>query len=76
MTPKNDPEHDLEKFIERRRKVTLDFIKMNNKISATEIAEILKVNSKTIKRDLQQLKNKGIIERVGSERGGYWKIKN
>ena len=35
---------------------------------------ILKVSQVTIKRDLQQLKNNGIIERIGSERGGYWKI--
>jgi ATP-dependent DNA helicase RecG len=49
---------------------------MNNKISATEIAKLLKVDMRTIQRDFQQLKNKGLIERVGSERGGYWKILN
>ena len=44
---------------------------MNNKISSTEIAGLLKVNSKTVKRDFQQLKNREIIKRIGSDRGGH-----
>jgi len=74
LNKKHDPEHDPDKFIERRQKVILDFIKMNNKISAKEISELLKTNSRTIQRDLQKFKERGIIERVGGDRGGYWKI--
>lgn len=70
--PDNVPDNDISK----RHKIIVNFIKMNNKASATEIAYMLKVNSKTIKRDFQQLKKKGIIERMGGERGGYWKIIN
>ena len=28
-----------------------------------------------VKKNLKQLKEKGIIERVGSNKTGYWKIK-
>ncbi|MCL2131907.1 MAG: Fic family protein [Lentimicrobiaceae bacterium] len=70
----NVPENVPEKMAKKRQEIIVNFIKMNNKISATEIADLLKVNAKTIKRDLQQLKQKGIIERIGGERGGRWEI--
>jgi len=62
-----------ESMAQKRQKIIVSFIKMNNKISATEIAGLLKVNVKTIKRDLQQLKKKEIIERIGGERAGIGK---
>jgi len=29
----------------------------------------------TIHRYLEKLKSKGLIERVGADKGGYWKVK-
>jgi Fic family protein len=63
-----------ENMSEKRQKAILNFIKMNNQISASEISALLKVNMRTIQRDIQQLKNKGDIIREGAERGGYWKV--
>jgi Fic family protein len=62
------------KFSDKRLKIIVDFMKMNNKITLQEIANILRVNSKTIKRDVENLKREGNIERVGNNRTGYWKI--
>ena len=74
----NDPENDLENVIEKmvvkRQKLIVDFIRMNNKISMNEISKILKTSQVTVKRDLQQLKTKGIIVRIGGDRGGHWEI--
>jgi Fic family protein len=75
----NDPENNTGSIIEsptdKRRKVILDFIKMNDRISIPEIAKLLKTSPSTIKRDMQQLKNQEIIERDGTERGGHWILK-
>jgi Fic family protein len=73
--PENVPENIVNNFIEKRQQFIVNCIKMNNKISATEMAEILKVNLKTIKRDIQFLKAQGIIDREGTERGGHWIIR-
>jgi ATP-dependent DNA helicase RecG len=40
-----------------------------------ELSKKLKVNHKTIKRDIQLLKDKGFLERIGPDKGGYWKVK-
>jgi Fic family protein len=75
QTQQNDPNHDPNNTIEKRRKVILQIIKMNNKVSRNEIAKILKTSDATIKRDLQYLKENGIIERIDGNRGGHWIIK-
>ncbi|MBO4438480.1 MAG: DeoR family transcriptional regulator [Spirochaetaceae bacterium] len=45
-----------------------------NQISIRELSEKLGVTSKTIQRDLDLLKEKDIIRRVGADKGGHWEI--
>jgi ATP-dependent DNA helicase RecG len=40
----------------------------------TELAEQLNVTRRTIHRDIDKLKQKGLIERIGPDKGGYWKV--
>ena len=49
-------------------------IKQNNKITATEIGERLKISLSTAKRKIKELKESGIIARTGSDKTGHWKI--
>ena len=49
-------------------------IKQNKNITATEISEQLSLSLSTIKRKIKELKEQGIIERLGSDKTGYWKI--
>jgi fido (protein-threonine AMPylation protein) len=49
-------------------------IKQNNKITATEISERLNISLSTAKRKIKGLKEKGMIERTGSDKTGFWKI--
>ena len=44
-------------------------------ISAKDISKLLQVTNRTIERDIQKLMKMKILERVGSGRSGYWKIK-
>ncbi len=49
-------------------------IKENSRISASEISAHLKLSLSTVKRKIKQLKVSGILERVGSDKSGYWRI--
>ncbi len=49
-------------------------IKKHKKITATEISEQLNVSLSTAKRKIKALKESGQIERVGSDKTGYWRI--
>lgn len=49
-------------------------IMKNNKISASEISTHLKISLSTVKRKIKQLKESGILERIGSDKSGSWSI--
>jgi ATP-dependent DNA helicase RecG len=72
--PENVTEN-LENVTENREKKILDLICKNNNISTMQIAEQISVTRRTVHRDLEKLKSKGLIERVGPDKGGYWKVK-
>ncbi len=40
-----------------------------------KLSERMGISRKTVAQRIKQLKEKGIIERIGSDRKGYWKIK-
>ena len=52
----------------------LALLKENAFMTTTEMAKRLFVNKRTVQRGLDVLKDKGIIERKGGKRYGYWEI--
>lgn len=52
----------------------LALLKENGSITTTEMAKQLSVNRRTIQRGLDVLKDKGMIERKGGKRYGYWEV--
>src|SRR5690606_4616768 len=49
-------------------------IKRDNHITASEISNQLNISLSTVKRRIKIRKQKGLVERVGSDKTGYWKI--
>lgn len=49
-------------------------IKQDNKITAKEISEHLKMSLSTVRRKIKELRNNKKIERIGSDKAGHWKI--
>ncbi len=49
-------------------------IKQNPEITSAQVSERLNVSLSTAKRKIKELKEKGMIERIGSDKTGYWKI--
>ena len=58
----------------RRRQAIVSLMHKDSRISMESIAEKLGVNERTIKRDIKELRESGVIERVGGDYGGEWKI--
>lgn len=52
----------------------LHFIHTNPNVSAKEMADALGVTARTIERYLSKLKTAGTLHRIGSDKGGHWKI--
>jgi predicted HTH transcriptional regulator len=48
-------------------------IKQDKHITASEIGQRLNLSLATVKRKIKELKNNGELERVGSDKTGYWR---
>ncbi|MGN0414708.1 MAG: ATP-binding protein [Agathobacter sp.] len=53
----------------------LEWLRKDNHVTTAELVEKCKKSLRTINRVIASLKSKGLIERVGSNKSGYWKVK-
>jgi fido (protein-threonine AMPylation protein)/biotin operon repressor len=51
-------------------------IEKNKQITTKEISEKLGVSLSTVKRKINTLKKSGLLDRIGSDKTGYWRILN
>ncbi|MBA3064494.1 winged helix-turn-helix transcriptional regulator, partial [Candidatus Woesearchaeota archaeon] len=52
----------------------LETIKENPTVTRKELASIIGVSENGIKFHITNLKKKGLLKRVGPDKGGYWKV--
>ena len=62
-----------EKVTDKEIKV-LELLSEDPGYTMPQLAEKMSVSRKTITTYIKSLKEKGLIERIGSDRKGYWKI--
>jgi ATP-dependent DNA helicase RecG len=49
-------------------------IESNDQITIPELAELIGVTTRSIERNIQNLQQEGKLVRIGSDKGGHWKI--
>jgi Fic family protein len=55
---------------------TVNLIKANPKITLDELALKLNKSRRTITRIIKKLQDEGMISRIGSDKAGYWQVKD
>ena len=60
----------VEKTVEK----ILDAIQKNNTITQKELEQITGLTRRGVEWNLKQLKEKGLIKRIGSDKGGHWEV--
>lgn len=70
---KNVQINDYENLTKIEKQI-LNIILENPQITQVNIAKILKITPKTVQRGIATLKREEIIERIGSNKKGYWKV--
>ena len=56
------------------QKEIIGYMIENPKISAKKLSELVGISSRKIEENIKKLKDENIIERIGANRGGYWKM--
>lgn len=65
----------VENLTENQVKI-IELINENKFISAKEIAKYIKISPRKVQENISKLKSKGIIQRIGPAKGGFWKVMN
>ncbi len=55
-------------------KAVLELLRGNGKLTAEEMAKDIGKDITTIKRAISALKEKDLLQRIGSDKTGYWKV--
>ena len=71
--PDKTSEKSYDRLTDNERKI-LELLIRTPESTGTQMAETLSVSRVSISKYLKSLKEKGLIERVGSDRKGYWKV--
>lgn len=58
----------------KTRDKIVELLRRNPKLTATTLAAEIGITAKGIQRQLAVLKSKGIIQRIGPDKGGEWKV--
>lgn len=62
-----------EKLTANRKKI-IDHMMENKTISAKELSELVGISQRKIEENISWLKEKGLIKRIGPDKGGHWEI--
>ena len=68
-SPKSSP-----KGLNRTQQRIIEMILDNPKVTQKEMAEELNITIRAVKKSIKEMQEKNILERIGSARGGYWKL--
>ena len=52
----------------------MDIIKQSPKITAKEISIVLGISSRGVEKQIKNLREQGILRRVGPDKGGHWEV--
>ena len=64
----------VQKSVQKRVQKIVDFMSENPNITTQEMANLLGINRSIVARHIKTLQEKGIIQRVGPDKGGHWEI--
>ena len=52
----------------------INLLKSNSTLTRRDLATLFKLSEDGVKYQIKKLKDKGIIKRVGPDKGGYWEV--
>ena len=52
----------------------LDLLKQNPEISRRDVSEKLGINESAVQKRIDALRKKGVLRRVGPDKGGHWEM--
>jgi predicted HTH transcriptional regulator len=54
----------------------LDVIRQNRSVTAVELSQHLGLTLRAVEKQLANLKQDGVLRRIGADKGGHWEVVN
>lgn len=70
----DDVQKNVQKELSDRQRVLIDMMIKDKSITLAEMSKRIGVSSKTVQRDIEKLRNDGLIERIGGRTYGEWRV--
>ena len=64
----------IPKSIPKVQREIIRLMSVNSRITVLEIMDELSLSRPTVMNNIKKLKEQGFLERIGANKGGYWKI--
>ncbi len=61
-------------IVEKSSEKIIILIKENPKTSAESLAQMIGISPRAVEKHLSKLKQRGILRRIGPDKGGYWEV--
>ena len=71
---KTDLKTDLKSDLKTDEELIVKLILTNSKITISELSKSIGKGLTVTKENIKKLKNKNILQRIGSDKGGCWKV--
>lgn len=72
------PEESYEKRVytpsQKSSQKILELAKESPEITIKELSDKLKISDRAVKKHIANLKKKGLLKRIGPDKGGYWGV--
>ncbi|HHU17126.1 MAG TPA: winged helix-turn-helix transcriptional regulator [Clostridiales bacterium] len=52
----------------------VELMRQDSRITTVRLSEIIGISKRNIEANISDLKKKGIVERIGSRKNGYWEV--
>ena len=67
-------EQTTQESVQKSVQKSVEFIREDSTITTQEMANLLGINRSVVARHIKHLQEKGIIRRIGPDKGGHWEI--
>jgi ATP-dependent DNA helicase RecG len=67
------PDKVPEVITENHRKITM-LLSQNNRFSLSNLAQMIEISKRKILKNVNVLKDRGLLVRIGSPKSGYWQV--
>ena len=66
----------MEKSVEKSVEKIIKAMKENPKITGKELTVLVGLSRRGVEKNIKKLQEKGLLRRVGPDKGGYWEVIN